>query len=230
MGEMTFKQRLGPPSERGTSGDDGFVLVKSDPMLAFYEQLGAWNPKTILEVGMYEGGSLVWFDQMYKPETLVGLDARSQPIEALEHYRSDREHVKTFYGCYQEKPETLQIAKDCFPNGIDLVVDDASHHYEQTKATFEMLFPMVNPGGHYVIEDWSWSLGPGRQEPEAVWYDRPALANLIFEIILHIGNSTSIERVHLQQDIACVTRGRDHHRPLDETLLGRLRGRDLTLI
>jgi len=30
---------------------------------------------------------------------------------------------------------------------LDLVVDDASPAYEETKASFEFLFPLVSPGG-----------------------------------------------------------------------------------
>ena len=63
----------------------------------------------------------------------------------------------TYYGRYQNKEGTLMAARANFPKGIDLVVDDASHLYEQTKATFAMLFPLVRPGGNYVIEDWSWA-------------------------------------------------------------------------
>jgi hypothetical protein len=40
---------------------------------------------------------------------------------------------------------------------MNLVVDDASHTYEDTKASFETLFPLLQPGGIYAIEDWSWA-------------------------------------------------------------------------
>jgi hypothetical protein len=30
---------------------------------------------------------------------------------------------------------------------LDLVVDDALHAYEETKASFEFLFPLLSPGG-----------------------------------------------------------------------------------
>ncbi len=43
---------------------------------------------------------------------------------------------------------------------LDLVIDDASHMYEQTKRSFEILFPLLRPGGLYIIEDWSWGCWP----------------------------------------------------------------------
>lgn len=38
----------------------------------------------------------------------------------------------------------------------ELIVDDASHVGPLTRATFDLLWPCVTPGGYYVIEDW-WS-------------------------------------------------------------------------
>jgi hypothetical protein len=39
---------------------------------------------------------------------------------------------------------------------LDLVTDDASHLLDLTRASFEMLFPRLRPGGTYIIEDWNW--------------------------------------------------------------------------
>ena len=36
----------------------------------------------------------------------------------------------------------------------DLIVDDASHFGALTAATFQLLWPLVAPGGFYVVEDW----------------------------------------------------------------------------
>jgi len=44
----------------------------------------------------------------------------------------------------------------------DLIADDASHLGALTTATFRLLWPLVAPGGFYVIEDWMVGLGwPG---------------------------------------------------------------------
>ena len=42
----------------------------------------------------------------------------------------------------------------------DLIIDDASHLYSETKTSFETLFPQLRPGGLYIIEDWSWGCWP----------------------------------------------------------------------
>ena len=74
--------------------------------------------------------------------------------------------------CYNEE-KTLPIALKELPRklpGIDtiewLIIDDGSHVINHQQITLGFLFPMVRPGGWYVIEDlhtsnWGWGLPPG---------------------------------------------------------------------
>lgn len=53
-----------------------------------------------------------------------------------------------------------------------LVVDDASHDGKLTAATFALLWPLVQPGGFYVVEDWSVALRDDPHwGPQANWGD-----------------------------------------------------------
>ncbi len=36
-----------------------------------------------------------------------------------------------------------------------MIVDDASHIGRLTAATYALLWPLVKPGGYYVVEDWA---------------------------------------------------------------------------
>lgn len=229
-GGIRFLQTTAKPSERGTSDADQFVLVKTDSMLDFYRGLEQYKPKEIMEVGMYEGGSLVWMDQLYKPTKLVGLDVRTDPIVALEDYRATRPHIRTYYGRYQQHEGTLAAAHTNFPTGMDLVIDDASHLYELTKQTFCMLFPMVRPGGHYVIEDWSWSHHPAYQGKGGVWADRPALTNLVLELVVMSALHGVIESIHIDRNLVCIRKGRGPFRKEMFDLSDVLRGREMQLI
>ena len=80
---------------------------------------------------------------------------------------------------------------------LDLVVDDASHTYEETKASFEFLFPLLRPGGIYVIEDWSWAHRPDYQSSDARFSNRHALSNLLFEQIMLLGSSLVISEIRI---------------------------------
>lgn len=226
-----------PGAKRAKSEESKFVLVKSPSVLAFYEGLCSkqldgrtTGPKTILEIGMFEGGSLVYFDKLYAPTTLVGIDMRREPIEPLEKYRESRSYIKTYYGRSQDKPGTRTAAQSNFPNGIDLVVDDASHLYEETKTTFENIFPLVKAGGMYVIEDWAWSHDKQQQGEDAVWHSRLALTNLILNLVMMTAVSRVVESVMVTEHLACITKGRGTLPANKLDLSQNLRGKNMPLI
>ncbi len=37
--------------------------------------------------------------------------------------------------------------------GVDIVIDDGSHQNDDVIASFEALFPLLNDGGYYIVED-----------------------------------------------------------------------------
>lgn len=53
----------------------------------------------------------------------------------------------------QEVPVSFDALKAAFDVEFDVVLDDASHEYTKTVATFEALFSAVKTGGVYLIED-----------------------------------------------------------------------------
>ena len=113
-----------------------------------------------LEVGMLQGGSAVFFDQLYSPSKLACVDIRSDTPAALIAYIDDMDcnHIIVRTGLDKSEKAALRgVILGDLGGGVDFVVDDASRFYEQSLATFEAVFPFVSPGGVYVIEDWPWS-------------------------------------------------------------------------
>lgn len=54
----------------------------------------------------------------------------------------------------------------------DLIVDDASHHGIATRQSFELLWPIVEPNGYYVVEDWTVALRDDPHwGPQSNWGD-----------------------------------------------------------
>ena len=214
--------------DRGKSKDGEFILVKTKAFLQFYRALQNRKPKNILEIGMFEGGSLVLFDKLYSPEKLVGVDIRRDPIEPLEKYRENRDHIVPLYGLSQDDPKLLGILKEEFPEGIDLIVDDASHQYDLTRATFHLCFPLLKPGGLYIIEDWSWSHKPPYQDSVHPWFEKPALTNLIMELIVNMPDSRQMHQVAVHRDLIVVEKASTADGAIDlSDGHERLRGRKL---
>ncbi len=230
LGGVRFVQDIRPGNERGKSAQNEFILVKTDAFLNFYRGLCRKEPKNILEIGMFEGGSMVFFDKLYNPQKLVGLDIRA-PIPALEEYKKDKPHIATRYGTSQDDPRIADLLRNEFPDGIDLIVDDASHQYSLSRETFHICFPFLRPRGLYVIEDWSWSHKRPSQNSTHPWHDKPALTNLITELVYSLPDSRQISRMTIYRDIAVVERSEHSSGQINlDEVQERLRGRHFEMI
>jgi hypothetical protein len=126
-----------------------------------------------------------------------------------------------------------EIIKSQFPEGIDMIVDDASHLYEQSKASFEICFPHLKPGGTYFLEDWQWSHTAAGQSKTHPWHDKPALTNLLFELAVSVAAPSSIAKLEIFSDVVVITKSRASNAQSIPGLncgSSRLRGRELPQI
>jgi hypothetical protein len=106
-------------------------------------------PKNILEIGVLEGESTKIFSACYPHAKLVGIDLTLREIDF-----SGYPNV-TYLKCDQTDQAGLSsIIERHFPEGVDLVIDDASHIGFSSSITFETVFPYLNSEGLYIIEDW----------------------------------------------------------------------------
>lgn len=142
--------------------DDAFTLVKSPAMLAKYEDLvRRFARPRIVEIGVAYGGSTAWLSLVADPAALVALELSPDRIERLDRLIAERgfgDRVHVHFGVDQADGDTVRrlAAEGLGGQPADVVIDDASHLYGPTLASFEALFPLVRPGGVYVIEDWKW--------------------------------------------------------------------------
>jgi SAM-dependent methyltransferase len=104
---------------------------------------------TLLEIGVYKGGSLLLWRDYFPSGTIVGID-----IKLPENFEpTDR--IRLFEGGQADLPFLSRVANEVAPDGFDIIIDDASHFGELTKTAFWHLFDHhLKPNGLYVIEDW----------------------------------------------------------------------------
>jgi hypothetical protein len=95
----------------------------------------------VCEVGVQYGGSLEIWQSLFPRGDVTGVDADPGSVWPA----GTRRVVSS-----QANPELPAILGGKF----DLVVDDASHLGELTRVTFSHLWPLVDSGGYYVVEDW----------------------------------------------------------------------------
>jgi Methyltransferase domain len=201
-----------PVGRRFHSEPGRFCLLKPRHEVEWYDAfLRERGPERIVEVGAYDGGSSAFIAELAHPERLVAIDQRPEPGPALTEFVARRGFAAVltpYYGVDQRDAARLRaIVAEAFGAArLDLVIDDASHLVDATRATFNCLFPHVAAGGSYLIEDWSWAhSGMGNA---GTWADQQPLTAFIFELILACASQPKIiSKVTVWKNYALVERG-----------------------
>jgi Methyltransferase domain len=208
LGDTTYVCR--PIEGRFASEPGRFCLLKPRHEVEWYERfLRDRAPRSIIEVGSYDGASSAFFAEIARPKTLVTIDRRPTPSPALADFIDRRgfgDVITPYYGVDQsDAPRLREILDEAFAGAdLDLVVDDASHLVEPTRATFNCLFPRLAAGGTYLIEDWSWAhSGLG-----TTWPDERPLTSVIFQLILACASRPKVvSNVNVFKNYTLVERG-----------------------
>ena len=101
---------------------------------------------TVLEVGIYSGGSLLMWRDYFGPGTVIyGVDIEP----ACKSYEADAVHV--LMGDQADSGFWRRVLAEIPP--LDVVLDDGGHLPEQQIVTLEALLPRLRPGGVYLCED-----------------------------------------------------------------------------
>jgi predicted O-methyltransferase YrrM len=211
------------PDRRFESTERHFDLIKRPDLVEHHlALLRELEPRRIVELGVFQGGSVALTALVAEPEVLVAFELSEKRIGALdallaERGLGDRVHVHHGVDQADEVAIVRHLAEAGLADGrtIDLVVDDASHLVHETRRSFEILYPRLRPGAKYVVEDWAWAhIGYGSAHP-----DQRPLSELVFEVAFASAFRPDVVRdVHVDRDWAVVTRG-----PADLPLDGSFR-------
>jgi len=102
----------------------------------------------ILEIGVQYGGSVEMWAKYFPHANITGVDV--DPLCKI--------HVG--------KRVSIKIGDQADPRFLsqftnyNIIIDDGGHTMNQQQTSFEILFPLLNPGGIYVIEDLHTSYWP----------------------------------------------------------------------
>jgi Methyltransferase domain len=200
-----------------TGQSDHFVFYKTRELVEqyriFFEEHPGFSPQTIFEIGLWDGGSMVFWSQLFQPAKHVGVDIQNkQNSPCFQRYLAQehvRHRVKPYWAVDQQDAARLrQIWQTEFNKPLDLVIDDASHMHAPTRASFEALFPRLRPGGLYIIEDWAWGHWGSFLAPDHPWAAERPLTELILELMEAVGTGRGmIRRLQVFQGFVVVERG-----------------------
>ncbi len=102
------------------------------------------EPVEVLEIGVADGSSLRMWEQFFTRAKIIGVDI----IPGCVNYAGGRKSVEIGS---QADPVFLEGLRAKYSPKI--IIDDGSHQADHIKLTLQYLFPVLQPGGCYVIED-----------------------------------------------------------------------------
>jgi predicted O-methyltransferase YrrM len=218
LGGTRFQTMPKEPFEEGAQLEDGefFIFKEREAVERYAALITELEPQNIFELGIFHGGSTLFFAELARPRRVVAIDrlALSRNRSRIESHAAGRglgDVVRIYVEVEQEDRRTLaEIVDESFGgSALDLVVDDCSHLYAPTLASFNELFPRLRRGGVYVIEDWRWAHPEVGSDPSArLIADDVPLTRLLFEIVLAIPAVTGlIADISIDADAAVITRG-----------------------
>jgi cephalosporin hydroxylase len=199
------------------NGGEHFMFFKIKKLVDEYENYFRRHsdlcPKNVVELGMWDGGSVAFWHELLQPQKHVGLDfmdrSDSPYFRRYVESRGLSKRIRTFWNMNQaDKPRLREIIAAEFDGPLDLVLDDASHLYGPTLASFETLFPLLTPGGLYIIEDWAWDHWPEFIAPDHPWVGETSPTPLVIQLIEAAGTSIQlIANVTVYEGFVSVERG-----------------------
>ncbi|MDX2101962.1 MAG: class I SAM-dependent methyltransferase [Alphaproteobacteria bacterium] len=192
--------------------DDEIIVLKPRYFFDSYRELFAntESPRSIVELGVFEGGSALILAEMFPHARIEAVDLRAANPAVLRHITrmgfADR--LRIHYGVSQADEAALtELVERRLDSRVDLVVDDASHEYELTRRSLEILLPFVRPGGIYAIEDWGWAHWPA---PTFDHWAGTALSSLILELVMATATRPKLfGRLVVNGSFAYLVRGAD---------------------
>ena len=127
----------------------GPVVHKWHHYLPIYDRYFASfraTPVKFLEIGVSKGGSLQMWRTYFGPDARIfGIDI--DPACAAFDGQAGQVRIGS-----QDDPAFL-AAVVAEMGGVDVVLDDGSHHMDHIRASLTVLFPLLSMGGTYMIED-----------------------------------------------------------------------------
>jgi hypothetical protein len=99
----------------------------------------------VLEIGIQYGGSLKMWEEYFGNAKIFGIDINPD-CKTLEE-----EHIDIQIGSQNDKKFLKEYTN--YVKNLDIIIDDGGHTMDQQLNTFKILFPILNEGSIYVVED-----------------------------------------------------------------------------
>ena len=149
----------------GTNAATKLAAGKIYDLYEFYLREWADRPITLLELGVHSGESLKTLATYFKNGRIIGIDINDRGADFSSYPNVTFVMADQRYGA-----RLAEICATHAPDGLDVIIDDASHYGTWSLMSYNSLFPFLKPGGYYMVEDWgtgywdSWADGSRFQQ------------------------------------------------------------------
>jgi cephalosporin hydroxylase len=135
----------------------------TDEILWLLERLEQLRPRTVVEIGTDEGGTLLLWTRVAAPDALlVAVDAR--PLGILGRFSAyavlrrglarRQQRVELIMPADSQSQATVERARRLtHDRPVDFLFIDGDHSYDGVKRDFELWSPLVRPGGIIAFHD-----------------------------------------------------------------------------
>jgi regulator of replication initiation timing len=138
-------------SDKGTNPGDWGLAHGYAAIYERFLSVRRFEPLRLLELGVWKGGSLRMWESYLPNAQIIGIENLPNVVQEP----SKRSEILIGDAANEQ---FLSDTLHRFSGGkVDIVIDDASHILDQQVRTFETLFPFVEDGGLYFVEDVSGS-------------------------------------------------------------------------
>jgi cephalosporin hydroxylase len=139
----------------------GRAFIKSPFDVVLYLQLiGQLQPRTVIEIGTYEGGTALWFSDQLRA---YGLDGRVVSVDIDPPAPVDDDRVTFLAGDARDLGSVLRESLLAELPRPWLVVEDSAHLFETTTPVLDFFHEHLEHGDYVVVEDGIVADMPGQE-------------------------------------------------------------------
>lgn len=107
--------------------------------------------KHMLEIGVYDGGGLLMWEQYFADAEVHGIDISETPLDKVDLRPMIAEGTHHIHIFNAAEPNN---AENYFPGfKWDVIVEDSSHNFIDTELIHDAFIKQLAPGGAYIVED-----------------------------------------------------------------------------
>lgn len=121
-----------------------------------------FEPKSLLEIGIKQGSSLLSWRYMFPDCKISGIDITNESFSDVKIFPS---RAKIIIGD-ATKPKILKKLQ----SNYDVIIDDGSHYYKDIMRSFKLLHTKFNK--YYVIEDYCYDVEMAKKFFKNLGYDK----------------------------------------------------------